>query len=145
MTGMPVVTPELGLVEQTPAMSRQRARGLRRVAPARSKRLAGRLAPAEVGCLGSLPPQLRRHPWARPAYGVLMWVSFEVRVAPALSLRQASPRRRPSLYGAVLSSPPTAGHRRAHSLDDAPDRPGDRLHSGGGEHSRAVCRRTRPR
>jgi hypothetical protein len=140
MTGMRVITTELGLVEQTPpqAMSRQRARGLRRLVkrvPRRQRRGVIEAAHWAVGAgggaaFGALPPELRRHPWAGPAYGLLVWLSFELGAAPALGLSQAKRVRAIDrlalaadhlLYGAVLSTT----HRTAAPArppDGAPDR-----------------------
>jgi len=123
MTGMRVITTELGLVEQSPpqAMSRQRARGLRRIVrrvPRRQRRGVIEAAHWTVGAcggavFGALPRQLRRHRWAGPAYGGLVWLSFEAGIAPALGLSQANRVRAVDrlalaadhlLYGAVLST-----------------------------------------
>jgi hypothetical protein len=123
MTGMRVITTELGLVEQTPpqAMSRQRARGLRslvRRVPRRQRRGVIEASHWIVGAgggaaFGVLPAQLRRHPWAGPAYGVVIWLAFEMGVAPVLGLSQAKRVRALDrvalaadhlLYGAVLST-----------------------------------------
>src|SRR5207248_10966009 len=92
MTGMRVITTELGLVKQTPpqAMSRQRARGLRGVisrVPRRQRRGVIEAAHWVVGAgggamFGALPPGLRRHPWTGPAYGVLVRLGLEVAIAP---------------------------------------------------------------
>lgn len=123
MTGMRVITTELGLVEQTPpqAMSRQHARGLRRLikrVPRRQRRGVIEAAHWAVGAgggamFGALPPGLRRHPWAGPAYGVLLWLGFELGIAPILGLSQAKQLRATDrlflaadhlLYGAVVST-----------------------------------------
>ncbi len=123
MTGMRVITTELGLVEQTPpqAMSRQRARGLRRVirrVPRRQRRGVIEAAHWTVGAgggmvYGALPPQLRRHPWTGPAYGMLVWLGFEMAIAPALGLSQAKRVRAVDrlalaadhlIYGVVLAT-----------------------------------------
>ena len=122
MTGMRVITTELGLVKQTPpqAMSRQH-RGLRGVitrVPRRQRRGVIEAAHWVVGAgggamFGALPPGLRRHPWTGPAYGVLVWLGFEVGIAPILGLSQAKQVRAVDrlflaadhlLYGAVLST-----------------------------------------
>ena len=39
---------------------------------------------------GALPRDWRRHRWAGPVYGLLVWLSFELGIAPALGLSQAS-------------------------------------------------------
>jgi hypothetical protein len=128
MTGMRVLTTELGLVEQTPpqALARQHARGLRtllRRAP--RKQRPGLLEAAHWAfgagggaAFGALPRELRRHPWTGPVYGLVVWLGFELGIAPALGLSQAK-RARPvdrlalagdhMLYGLVLSATrPTA-------------------------------------
>ena len=63
---------------------------------------------------GALPPAVRRRFWAGPIYGLVVWLGFELGIAPALDLMQAK-RLRPVdrlalaadhlLYGVVLSSP----------------------------------------
>jgi len=55
---------------------------------------------------------VRRRPWAGPVFGLVVWLSFELGIAPALGLSQAK-RLRPVdrvalavdhlLYGVVLS------------------------------------------
>ena len=122
MTGVRVLTTELGLVEQTPpqAVSRQRARGLRAVlrkAPRKQRRGLIEVAHWAFGAVGgavfgALPRTARRRRWAGPVYGLAMWLGFEMGIAPALGLSQAK-RARPVdrlalaadhlLYGLVLS------------------------------------------
>ncbi len=124
MTGMRVMTTELGLLEQTPpeAVSRQRARGLRallRRAPRRQRTGLVEAAHWAFGAgggaaFGVLPRTVRRRRWAGPIYGLVVWLGFELGLAPALGLSQ-SKRLRPVdrltlaadhlLYGAVLSEP----------------------------------------
>jgi hypothetical protein len=128
MTGMRVITTELGLVEQTPpdAVSRQRAGGMRallRRAPRKQRRGLVEAAHWAFGAsggaaFGALPRDIRRRRWAGPAYGLVVWLGFELGIAPALGLSQAK-RTRPVdrlalaadhlLYGLVLSATrPTA-------------------------------------
>ena len=124
MTGMRVMTTELGLLEQTPpqAISRQRARGLRgllRRAPRRQRTALIEGAHWAFGAgggaaFGALPRAVRRRRWAGPIYGLVVWLGFELGIAPALGLSQ-SKRLRPIdrlalaadhvLYGVVLSEP----------------------------------------
>jgi hypothetical protein len=124
MTGMRVMTTELGLLEQTPpeAVSRQRARGLRallRRAPRRQRTGLVETAHWAFGAgggaaFGALPRTVRRRRWAGPIYGLVVWLGFELGLAPALGLSQ-SKRLRPVdrltlaadhlLYGVVLSEP----------------------------------------
>lgn len=125
MTGMRVLTTELGLVEQTPpqALSRQRARGIRslvRRAPRQHRRGLIEAAHWAFGAsggaaFGALPPAARRRSWAGPVYGLVVWLGFELGIAPAFGLSQAK-RVRPVdrlalaadhlLYGLVLSATP---------------------------------------
>lgn len=124
MTGMRVMTTELGLLEQTPpeALSRQRARGLRallRRAPRRQRTGLVEAAHWTFGAgggaaFGALPRDVRRRRWAGPIYGLVVWLGFELGIAPTLGLSQ-SKRLRPIdrlalaadhlLYGVVLSEP----------------------------------------
>ncbi len=123
MTGMRVITTELGLVEQTPpqAVSRQRARGIRtllRRAPRKQRRGMIEAAHWAFGAgggaaFGALPRELRRHPWAGPVYGLVVWLGFELGIAPTLGLSQAKHVRPIDrlalaadhlLYGLVLSA-----------------------------------------
>ncbi len=122
MTGMRVLTIELGLVKQTPpqAVGRQRARGARallRRAPRRQRRGLIEAAHWAFGAgggaaFGALPGAMRRRPWAGPVYGLVVWLGFELGIAPALGLSQAKSVRLVDrlalaadhlLYGLVLS------------------------------------------
>jgi hypothetical protein len=122
MTGMRVLTTELGLVEQTPpqAVGRQRARGMRallRRAPRKQRRGLIEAAHWAFGAgggaaFGALPRELRRRSWAGPVYGLMVWLGFELGIAPVLGLSQAKRVRLVDrlalaadhlLYGLVLS------------------------------------------
>jgi hypothetical protein len=122
MTGMRVLTTELGLVEQTPpqAVSRQRARGARallRLAPRKQRRGLVEGAHWAFGAgggavFGAPPRTVRRRPWAGPVYGLALWLGFELGIAPLLGLSQAKRVRLVDrlalaadhlLYGLVLS------------------------------------------
>lgn len=123
MTGMRVLTTELGLVEQTPpeAVSRQRARGIRallRRAPRKQRRGMLEAAHWAFGAgggaaFGALPRELRGRRWVGPLYGLVVWLGFELGIAPVLGLTQAR-RARPVdrlalaadhlLFGVVLSA-----------------------------------------
>jgi uncharacterized membrane protein YagU involved in acid resistance len=119
MTGMRAFTVDAGLVEQTPpqAIAKQRAHGLLRRVPRRRRRAAIELAHWTYGAVGGaayavLPEGIRRQAWSGPAYGLVVWVGFELCLAPVLGLKQAK-RQRPVeraalaadhlLYGLVLS------------------------------------------
>jgi hypothetical protein len=128
MTGTRVLTTELGLVEQTPpqALGRQRARGVRallRRAPRKQRRGLTEAAHWAFGAsggaaFGALPREVRCRPWAGPVYGLVVWLGFELGIAPALGLSQANRVRLVDrlalaadhlLYGLVLSATrPTA-------------------------------------
>jgi len=120
MTGMRVLTTELGLVEETPPQAvsrRQGARTLLRRAPHKRRRglieVAHWVFGASGGALfGALPGGVRRRPWAGPVYGLIVWLGFEIGIAPALGLSQAKRVRAVDrlalaadhlLYGLVLS------------------------------------------
>jgi hypothetical protein len=122
MTGMRVLTTELGLVEQTPpqAVGRQHARGARallRRAPRKQRRGLIEAAHWTFGAgggaaFGALPGAMRRRPWAGPVYGLVVWLGFEMGIAPVLGLSQAKRVRLVDrlalaadhlLYGLVLS------------------------------------------
>ena len=119
MTGMRAFTVTLGIVDESPpqAIFRQKARGLFRLVPRKQRRAAIEVAHWGYGSVGGvgfrlLPDELRRRPWAGPAYGIVVWLGFEVVLAPALGLRQARQKRLVEraalagdhlLYGLVLS------------------------------------------
>jgi hypothetical protein len=119
MTGMRAFTVDAGLVDQTPpqAIAKQRAKGFLRRVPKGRRRAAIELAHWGYGAVGGaayamLPEEIRRQPWSGPAYGLLVWVGFEVGLAPLLGLKQAKKQRPVEraalaadhlLYGLVLS------------------------------------------
>ena len=131
MTGMRTLTENLGLVRETPpeAILRQRLRLVLDLVPtAKRKGLKSLMAPgrrravletvhvafgAGAGAgFGVLPPAVRRSAWTGPVYGLVVWLVFELGLAPALGLEQAQ-KRKPLehvslaadhlLYGLVLS------------------------------------------
>jgi hypothetical protein len=119
MTGMRAFTVDLGIVEQTPpqAILKQHARGLIHRVPRGRRRAAVELAHWAYGAGGgaafaALPAGVRRRPWAGPAYGLAVWLGFEVCLAPVLGLKRAREPRAAErvalaadhlLYGLVLS------------------------------------------
>jgi hypothetical protein len=120
MTGMRAFTVDMGLVKQTPpqAIARQRAKGLIRQLPRRRRRAVIELAHWGYGAVGGvgfalLPKSVRsRRRWVGPIYGLVIWLGFELGLAPLLGLRQARQRRLVEraalasdhvLYGLVLS------------------------------------------
>jgi hypothetical protein len=119
MTGMRAFTVDLGIVEQTPpeAILKKRARGLIRQVPRNRRRAAVELAHWGYGAAGGatfslLPESFRLRPWAGPLYGLVVWLGFELGIAPALGLTQATKLRLAEraalagdhlLYGLVLT------------------------------------------
>jgi hypothetical protein len=124
MTGMRIFTVDVGLVEQTPpqAIAQQKARGLLRHVPRERRRATIELFHWSYGAGGGaafalLPDGLRRQPYAGPVYGLLVWLGFELGIAPILGLSQAKKLRLADrvglaadhlLYGLVLNE----GRRR---------------------------------
>jgi hypothetical protein len=119
MTGMRAFTVHMGLVDETPpqAIFRQRARGLLRKVPRKRRRAAIEVAHWSYGAaagaaFGSLPDSMRQRAWAGPIYGLMVWLGFELGLAPALGLSQSRRLRLSEraalagdhlLYGFVLS------------------------------------------
>ncbi|MBJ7595249.1 MAG: hypothetical protein JF886_10390 [Candidatus Dormibacteraeota bacterium] len=121
------MTNELGLVGETPpeAMAQQGAGGVLKQIPPGLRGAAIELSHWGFGAAGGslfgvLPRSVRRRGWAGPVYGLLIWLSFELGLAPALGLSQArTPRliERAAfaadhvLYGVVLAK----GLERQHT------------------------------
>jgi hypothetical protein len=119
MSGFRRFTLDLGLVKQVPpeAIVKQRARGILRMVPRKRRRAAIEAVHVGYGAIGGgmfglLPDRVRLAPWAGPAYGLALWLGFELGIAPVLGLSQAKrprPVERTSLaadhllYGLVLS------------------------------------------
>lgn len=124
MTGMRVLTVELGIVDEPPphAILKQRAKGLLRQVPRNRRRALIEAMHWTYGAgggaaFGLLPDGLRRRAWAGPVYGLVTWAGFEAGIAPVLGLSQAKRPRLAEraalavdhlLYGLVLSE----GRRR---------------------------------
>lgn len=96
MTGVRAVTGGMGFVEQIPpqAIFRQRAHWLLKKLPRQRRDAAIELAHWGYGAAGGagyglLPSGVRRHPLGGPTYGLLVWISFEIGLAPMLGLTQA--------------------------------------------------------
>ena len=119
MTGMRRFTVSLGIVDQPPpeAIIKQKARGLIAMVPKKRRPATIELAHWFYGAgggaiFGVLPDHIRRRAWAGPMYGFLVWIGFEVGIAPILGLDQARRVRLAEraalagdhlLYGLVLS------------------------------------------
>jgi hypothetical protein len=109
MSGLRTFTVDLGLLKQTPpeAIAKQRARGVLRMVPRKKRRPAIEAMHVGYGAFGGvafgvLPDEVRRAPWAGPAYGLLLWLGFELGIAPVLGLKQAK-QPRPVEWGALAA------------------------------------------
>jgi hypothetical protein len=118
MTGMRAFTVNAGLVEEPPprAIVDRKAR-LAKLVPRKKRRAAIELLHwgygAQGGAMfGMLPDDVRRRAWAGPVYGLVLWLGFELGIAPLLGLKHAKEPRPVervalaadhALYGFVLS------------------------------------------
>ena len=119
MSGMRSFTVSVGLVEEVPprALARRATRGLIKFVPKRQRRAALELLHWGYGAAGGaafrlLPEQVRLRAFGGPLYGLVLWLGFELGLAPALGLEQ-SKKPRPVdrlglavdhlLYGLVIS------------------------------------------
>ncbi|HET6612701.1 MAG TPA: hypothetical protein VFG83_11965 [Kofleriaceae bacterium] len=100
MTGMRVVTTELGIVDQVPpeAIVAQKTPSLFALVPKRRHKVMLELLHWAYGAsagaaFGKLPRDLRAKKWMGPGYGLGVWLAFEAVLAPALGLSQASEAR----------------------------------------------------
>jgi len=98
MTGVRVLSTELGLVERPPPQAMVRETGLLRAVPPERLRAAEELAHWTYGAgggavFGMLPGLLRSRPWAGPLYGLGLWLGFEAAIAPVLGLRHSQEPR----------------------------------------------------
>jgi hypothetical protein len=123
MTGLRTVTAAVGRHEQSPpeAIVEEKAPALVRRLPERSRDAVIEAAHWTYGTggglvFGLLPAEVRRHPVAGPAYGLAIWLAFELGIAPVLGVRHARDRRvlwralvalDHILYGIVVSGRPT--------------------------------------
>jgi hypothetical protein len=96
MTGLREVTRNIGLLEEPPPesivrqkLTRRRFRGVER-GPVRAgaEVMHWSYGAAAGAVFATLPRALRRSPWAGAAFGLLVWASFELAIAPMLSLSQ---------------------------------------------------------
>jgi hypothetical protein len=118
MTGARAFTVNAGLVKEPPprAIVDKKA-PLFRLVPRKKRRAAVELLHWGYGAQGGamfgvLPEGVRRRAWSGPVYGLVLWLGFELVIAPALGLKHAK-RPRPAerlalaadhaLYGFVLS------------------------------------------
>jgi hypothetical protein len=123
MTGLRTVTAAVGRHEHSPpeAIVEEKAPGLVRRLPERSRGAVIEAVHWTYGTgggvvFGLLPADVRRHPAAGPAYGLAIWLAFELGIAPLLGVRHARERRvlwralvalDHVLYGIVVAGRPT--------------------------------------
>lgn len=100
MTGLRVVTTRSGLLEQTPpdAIVEQAAPPAVRELPPHRRELVTELAHWAYGAAGGaayavVAARLRHRRWLGPVYGVVLWLTFEIVLAPLLRLEYARDRR----------------------------------------------------
>lgn len=123
MTGMRAFTENAGIVGQAPpqAIVRQRLPGMGLLRAGRKRRRRRRVleelfhwgyGAGGGAAYAALPVAFRRRDWSGPAYGLAIWLSFELALAPLLGLKQAHQFRLQErlalavdhlLYGFVLS------------------------------------------
>ena len=106
MTGMRAFTHSVGIVQQSPpqAIAKQRASGLIRHIPRKRRRAAVEAMHWGYGAVGGLgfgvlPDGVRRRAWAGPVYGLVVWLGFELGLAPLLGLKQAKQVRPVERFG----------------------------------------------
>jgi hypothetical protein len=129
MSGLRKVTTSIGAVEKTPpeTVLESTASGLFHGASPEGRAVMVELVhwlygAAGGAAFGALPRSARRHPWAGPVYGVIIWAVFETFVDPLLGLRE---KRKDTLseraaliadhllYGVVVAASPWPHHDRA--------------------------------
>jgi hypothetical protein len=100
MTGLRTVTAAVGRHEQSPpeAIVEEKAPGLVHRLPERSRGAVIEAAHWTYGAggglaFGLLPDRVRGHPAAGPAYGLAIWLAFELGIAPVLGVRHAEEHR----------------------------------------------------
>ena len=96
MTGMRTFTEEAGWLEEAPpdAVFSQDPTGVLARIPESKRPIVIELSHWAFGAVGGVafmttPAAVRKHPWAGPLYGLLVWGAFEAVIAPALRLSQA--------------------------------------------------------
>jgi hypothetical protein len=120
MTGLREFTRRAGLLREPPpeTITRRLLPGPFRRAERGRNRTRAELLHWSYGATGgaafaALPEEIRKRPYAGPAYGLGFWLGFEIVIAPLLGLHQAEGERRGRdrlaliadhlLYGLVLS------------------------------------------
>jgi hypothetical protein len=108
MTGTRTVTAAVGPEEKSPPEALVEKHGPRRVQELspRHREAVTELLHWAYGTgggilFGVLPPRFRTHVAAGPVYGLVLWLTFELAIAPALGLEHT--RHRQALWRAVLA------------------------------------------
>lgn len=145
MTGLRTFAENAGILKESPPeaiLAQHAPRTLRRLAEEHRSAIA-ELCHWAYGAAGgvifsALPWSLRKHRLAGPAYGVTIWLGFEIGLAPLLGLEHAKSQRPVSravlaldhvMYGVLvagrLAPEPDGGHqrRRTHQAAGAIDSP----------------------
>ncbi|MEU7834362.1 hypothetical protein [Nonomuraea sp. NPDC049129] len=137
MSGLRQFSTSIGLMEKVPpeaVLEHTTPRFFRGVPAARRPAII-ELAHWSYGAFGgalfgALPESVRRHPWAGPAYGLLVWAGFQAVIAPALGLPHKDKTTVTErltlladhvLYGIVVAASPWPHHDIPE--DAAPERP----------------------
>ena len=133
MTGMRKFTSGLGLVGQTPpeaiirqrldlvvaALPKGRRAALKALIRPEQRRALGEAAHVGFGvaagaAYGALPPQVRQAGWSGPAWGIVVWLGYELGLAPVMGVSHSGSRKPAErvafvadhlLYGLVLREP----------------------------------------
>jgi hypothetical protein len=129
MTGVRTFTESVGMLEESPPqaiVAEHAPRSVRRLAEEHRTAIT-ELCHWTYGAIGgamfaALPRFMRRHPVTGPAYGMAIWLGFEMGLAPLLGLEHAKSRRPVSravlaldhvMYGIVVAG--QLAPERAHT------------------------------
>jgi hypothetical protein len=108
MTGMRQFAAELGLIGKTPPEElADKAQGLGSKLPAERGRAAVLTLHCAVGAAGGvgfgmLPDSIRQQAWAGPAWGIVIWLTYELAVEPLLGLGPVK-RDKPTEHAAIIA------------------------------------------
>ena len=93
MTSMRVFAKHAGLIREEPPsrLARKRARGVLALVPRKRRRTIIELIHWSMGASlgaahGMLPEHVRRRAWSGPLFGLLVWMGFDMFVAPMAGL-----------------------------------------------------------
>ena len=136
MTGARRVTQNLGLLGRPPpeAIAHAQLDLVRRLSP-EAREVGIELAHWSYGAgagaaFGVLPERVRRHRAAGPAYGLAIWLAFELGVAPLLGVQYGEERKVTGrvvlaldhvLYGVLVAGQLAPEERQAPSVDARPE------------------------